>query len=291
MTDVNQDSVVAIAQKDFQDAVRSYLFLGLSVFFFTILVVPTVIIWYFAGEIPGTEATTENLIMRVHFFTALLIPLIGLVLGWKAIAGERANGSIKVMLSLPHSRTDVLVGKFLGRSAVLACSLAVGFLLAAGVVAALLGAFDVLDYLGLFVVSVVFGVVYTSLAVSISSLTDSTSIAGAIVFGVFVWFYLLWDTVTMAISLLVMFGHLPEREWIAQLTLFYNNLNPGTAYANVLSLATAFGEPTEQELAILEAAFDGVPFYLEDWFALIVLLAWIAVPLVLAAYRFDRVDL
>ncbi len=291
MSNLDPDSVVAVARKDFQDAVRSYLFLGLSVFFFTILVVPAVLIWYFAGDLPGTEATTENLIMRVHFFTALLIPVIGLVLGWKSIAGERADGSIKVMLSMPHSRTDVLVGKFLGRSAVLTLSLLLGFMLAAGVVAALLGAFDVVDYIGLFAVSVVFGVVYTSLAVSISSLTESTSIAGAAVFGVFVWFYLLWDSLVVAVAMLVMFGYLPERESIAQLALFYDNLNPGSAYANVLSLVTAFGEPSEQELAALEAVFDGVPFYLEDWFALVVLLAWIVVPLALAAYRFERIDL
>ncbi|RQG95158.1 ABC transporter permease [Natrarchaeobius chitinivorans] len=289
---INLESIRAIAKKDFQDSFRSWVFWGLSIFFFTLLVASTGIISYFEGDLIAAEgATTVVLIDQVRGLTQLVIPLIALILGWKSVAGERESGSIKILLSLPHSRTDVLIGKLIGRSAVLAVSLTVGFALAAVVVAALIGSFDVGDYLGLLVVSILYGVAYTSLAIAASSMTRSTTIAGAAIFGIFVLFYIIWDTIVTAIYLLMIFDYLPDNETMAQVVLFFQSLDPGTAYATVLSLATSVAEMDDQTVAALEAMFDTVPFYLTDWFALVVLLFWIVVPMAIAIIRFDRTDL
>ncbi|APW96888.1 ABC transporter [Halobiforma lacisalsi AJ5] len=303
---VSPDSVRAIAKKDFQDSIRSWLFLFLSAFFLSILVLPTVLLWYLGGDVPTAEATTQGLVGTVHNVTRLVIPVIALVLGWKAIAGERESGSLKVMLSLPHSRTDVLLGKFLGRSAVLSLSLFVGFFFAAFVVALAFGGFDLTDYVGLFVVSVLYGLAYTSIAIALSSLARSTTVAGALAFGVFVLFYVVWETMLVAVDTLVQLDYLPGVEYTVtgpggesialerphDVAFLFHSFDPGVAYRNVLSFVTSIAEQNPQVVRSMENAFGGsVPFYLQDWFAVVVLVFWIVVPLAVAIYRFRRVDL
>ncbi|MFC4540591.1 ABC transporter permease [Halosolutus amylolyticus] len=303
---IDPDSIRAIAKKDFQDAVRSWLFMGLSMFFFMILVIPTAILWYTGADLAQAGATTEGLISLTHSVTRLVIPLIALVLGWKAIAGERESGSIKVLLSLPHSRKDVLLGKLIGRAGVLSVSLVTGFLLAAAIVAVLFGGFDVVDYVGLLLVSILYGVAYTSIAVAISSFARSTTVAGAFAFGVFVLFYIVWETVLGVANLLVRLDYLPGTEYTTtglggetvELTrphdvfFLFNSFDPGVAYRNVLTLATSVAERNPDAIRSVEEAFGGnVPFYMQDWFSLVVLLFWIVVPIAVALYRFDKVDL
>ena len=303
---IDPNSVRAVAKKDFQDSIRSWLFWGLSVFFFTLLVTVTGALAYFGEDIAAEGATTDMLVVFVSEITRLVIPLIALILGWKAIAGERETGSIKILLSLPHSRKDVLLGKLIGRSAVLSVSLVVGFTLAAVVVAAILGGFDVVDYVGLLGMSILYGIAYTSIAVALSSLTRSTTVAGAAMVGVFVTFYIVWNALETAFELLarreVLFfetttytvdiqGEEVPVERLPDWMLFVLNLDPGEAYARALSLATDTGA-IQFQVQIEEAMFDGsVPFSLQDWFAFSILLFWIVVPIAVALYRFDRVDL
>ncbi|EMA37862.1 ABC transporter permease [Halobiforma nitratireducens] len=303
---VSFQSVRAVAKKDFQDSIRSWLFLFLSVFFFSILVFPTVLLWYLGGDAPTAEATTAGLVGTVHEVTRLVIPVIALVLGWKAIAGERETGSLKVLLSLPHSRTDVLLGKFVGRSAVLSLSLFVGFFLAAFVVAILFGGFDLADYVGLFAVSVLYGLAYTSIAIGLSSLTRSTTIAGALAFGVFVLFYVVWETMLVAVDTLVQLDYLPGVEYTVtgpggdqialerphDIAFLFHSFDPGVAYRSVLSFVTSVAEQDPGVVQSMEEAFGGsVPLFLQDWFAIVVLLFWIVVPLAVAIYWFQWVDL
>jgi len=303
---INLESVRAVAKKDFQDAVRSWLFWGLSAFFFLILVAVTGGLAYFGEDIAAQGATTDMLVVFVSRITQLVVPLIALVLGWKSIAGECESGSIKILLSLPHSRKDVLVGKLLGRSAVLSVSLTVGFVLAAVVVAALLGGFDFVDYVGLLVMSIVFGVAYVSIAVSLSSLTRSTTLAGAAMFGVFVLFYVVWNALLGVFRLLaqreVLFfdtvsyttelrGQEVEATRLQDWVYFVLNLDPGQAYTNGLTLLTDV-DALENQSQISAQMFGGeLPFFLQDWFSFLILLFWIVVPMAVAFYRFDRVDL
>lgn len=305
---ITLESVRAIAKKDFQDSVRSWMFWGLSLFFFFLLVSVTGVISYFGEDIAAEGVTTEVLVLYVSQITRLVIPLIALLLGWKAIAGERETGSIKILLSLPHSRKDVLLGKLIGRSAVLSLSLVVGFVLAAAIVAVLLGGFDVVDYGSLLLMAIVYGIAYTSIAVSLSSITRSTTVAGAAMFGVFLTFYLVWNLIQEAFRMLMSrgtidgvtyTGEVPGPDGMTEQTmerlpdwvLFIDMIDPGNAFQNVITMLSSAGGD-ELGTAYPSTWFaDGVPFYLENWFSIIILLAWIVVPTAIALYRFDRVDL
>ena len=303
---INPESVRAVAKKDFQDAVRSWLFWGLSVFFFVMLVGITGSLAYFGEDLAAQGATTDMLVTYTSSITRIVIPLIALVLGWKSIAGERETGSIKILLSLPHSRKDVLLGKLIGRSAVLSLSLTVGFVLAAAVVAVLLGGFDVVDYVGLLAMSIIYGVAYTSIAVALSSVTRSTTLAGAAMFSVFLLFYVIWNGLTNVYRLLadrdILFfetetytatirGQEVTLERFPDWFYLVLNLDPGEAYGRVLTLVTD-AESIQLQAELNEQMFGGeLPIFLEDWFSFLILLAWIVVPIAVALWRFNRVDL
>lgn len=311
MSSINPESIRAVAKKDVQDSIRSWMFIGLSVFFFTLLVGVTLFLAWAEPDITGIEgAGTEILVGFVSEITRLVIPLIALLLGWKSIAGERETGSMKVLLSMPHSRSDVLLGKWLGRSIVLSFSLVVGFVLAAVVVAATFGQFDVLEYGGLLGMSIVYGLAYISIAVALSSIARSTTVAGAAMVGVFVLFYVIWNSLTVFYQLLAQRG-VPFFEMVeysftvtmdgeefvqsgqrpANWMMFVMNLDPGEAYARALSLV-ADTQFLQVEAAVEDIMFEGdIPFYLQDWFVFIILLAWIVVPMGIALYRFDQIDL
>ncbi|MDS0476365.1 ABC transporter permease [Natrinema sp. 1APR25-10V2] len=298
---INLESVRAVAKKDFQDAVRSWLFWGLSIFFFLLLAAISAIL-VFADF---NDFTTLDFIRRFSQVTKLVVPLIALVLGWKSIAGERETGSIKVLLSLPHSRKDVLLGKLFGRSTVLSLSLLIGSLIGIIALAFAVTEFSFPDYIAFLLVTILYGLAYVSIAVSLSSLTRSTTIAGAAMFGVFVLFYIVWNAIRTALSILMAMGHIEgvtytgtnfagrEQEMIRlpDWALFIDMIDPGTAYQNTITL---FSDVSNGAIGTTypEGAFvDGIPFYLQDWFSLVILLFWIVVPMVVALFLFDRGDI
>ncbi|GAB3041701.1 ABC transporter permease [Natronobiforma cellulositropha] len=290
MSGVEFSSVRAIAIKDFRDAVRSWTFWGLSALFFLVIALVVGVLAYFGQDIAAEGATTEVLVMYLSGITRPAIPLIALLLGWKAIAGERESGSIKIMLSLPHSRTDAILGKVIGRSAVLSLSLIIGFALAAVIVAVVLGGFDVAEYGGLLLVSIIYAVAYTSIAVAVSSTVRSTTAAAAILFSIFLLFYLLWDLALIAGFTLISLGYLPDSEYTYQLLLFLYYLDPGMSYTNILSLVTS---AVDIDIAVLafEGQLERTPFFLRDWFSLVILLCWVVVPTAIGIARFNRTDL
>ena len=301
MNAIEPDSVLTIAIKDFQDAVRSWLFWGLSALFFLLMIVSAAALAYFLDD----PLTTQEFTFMLSSVTKLVIPLIALLVGWKAIAGEWESGSIKVLLSLPHSRMDAVLGKLLGRTAVLSISLAVGFVLASIGVVFAVESFSVVEYVGFLGMTVLYGLAYVSIAVALSSMTRSTTIAAGLVLSVFVLFYVVWNLFQVALQVLMTQGYIEgveisfedggqTIERLPDWALFIDTLDPGNAYQNALTvvssgssdeIGTTFGLPREIMFP------DGMPFYLQDWFSFVILLAWILVPLAIALVRFDRTEL
>lgn len=50
---------------------------------------------------------------------AMALPVFGILLGYKSIVHERTNGSLFLTLAFPNSRKDLVIGTFVGRTAVL----------------------------------------------------------------------------------------------------------------------------------------------------------------------------
>lgn len=281
-------SWVAVARKDFQDAVRSKVLWLLSALFVVfaagVAYVYTLVLGGAGGEV-GQELSSVALIEFMTAPVATLVPITALIVGYKAVAGEVESGTLKLLLSLPHTRKDVVFGKLVGRTGVLAVPIVVGFAVAAIVVLALYSSFDTVDYLLFLALTVLFGATFVSIAVGISAATKSTAKAAASVFGVFILFEFLWSVIPMGIHYLVEGAFFPAGRppnWY----LFVQQLSPSNAFsASVLS----FLPNTQRQLAAILGG--DVPFYLTDWFALVILAFWLVVPVALGYLAFERKDL
>jgi len=193
-------SLVAIAEKDFQEAVRSRGMLIL-VALFSLLV--SVFAYVVRPTGRGEQFATEALLSFAvgPFLVTTLVPLVGVVVGYNAVSGERESGSLKLLLSLPHSRADVVFGKVIGRGAALALAVLTGFLLPGLVLFALaqtgaLATFNVGAFLGYTVFAAILGVVFVAIAVgcSAAATTQRRALIGAV--AIYVLFVLLWGAVT-----------------------------------------------------------------------------------------------
>lgn len=120
-----------IAAKEFQDRLRNRWVLVIGVVFAAF----ALLIAYFGGAqqgavgFKGIELTIASLTSLVIY----LLPLIALILGFDAIVGEKERGSLDLLLSMPITRLELLLGKYLGLAGALAVATLGGFGLAGGV--------------------------------------------------------------------------------------------------------------------------------------------------------------
>lgn len=283
-------SAIAVAKKDFQDAVRSRGLIVLTVIFVIFTVGGAFVSTQIAGLLGGETETTFDLIIALQSPASFLVPIIALLIGYGAVAGERESGSLKFLLGLPHTRRDVVLGKVLGRTAVVAVSILIGF--AAGFVAIFVftGAVSPVEYLVFTLLTMLFGFVYVCIGVGISAMTRSTTRAAIGAFGLLGLFWLLWGFISQ-FALYLSTGSIisePFPDWYVA----FASIPPGPAYGS--AIGAALGEPELATGGSFEAQglVDGsLPLIAEPWFGFVLLALWTTVPLLIGLFRFDRVDL
>jgi ABC-2 type transport system permease protein len=281
-------TVGVVARKDFNDAVRSRSFIALSVLYFVL----AGLVVYAYAEIPeafvgeGGEPTAFGLAVFLAGVTSLFVALTAIVIANKALAGERELGSMKLLMALPHTRRDVVLGKLVGRTAVLVVPLAIAFSLAGVYGALVISDFALLDYAVFIGVTALFTLAYVSIVVGISASTGSAGRASALAVGFFLLFDLLWDAVGVGIVYVVNGLSFPATmpDWM----YLVNNLSPSTAYSSAL-FALVPGAETDTGLGATAAEIDA--FYGTVWLGVFVLLFWIVVPTALGYWRFNKADL
>ena len=282
-------SAIAVAKKDFADAARSRKLMVLTAVF-ALFTLGGAFLASWAGDLfaemegEGAE-TTMDLVFALQTPAGYLVPIIALVIGYAAIAGERESGSLKFLLGLPHTRRDVVIGKILGRSAVVAVSILVGFLVGLTGLFVFVGSVLIVDYLLFTVVTILFGFVYVCIAVGLSSMTRSTTRAAAGAFGLIVFFWFLWSFISMGILYLVEGSLWMEEhpDWYVSLL----SLSPDAAYGS--AIAAVFGEG--QFTMATAYGVENPPLLAEPWFGFVVLAAWALVPLGIGLWQFGRADL
>lgn len=282
-------SAITVAKKDFADAARSRKLMALTAIF-ALFTLGGAFLASWAGDLfaemegEGAE-TTLDLVFALQTPAGYLVPIIGLVIGYAAIAGERESGSLKFLLGLPHTRRDVVLGKILGRSAVVAVSILVGFLVGLIGLFVFVGSVSIVDYLLFTVVTILFGFVYVCIAVGLSSMTGSTTKAGAGAFGLIMFFWFLWSFIAMG-ALYLVEGEL----WMEQHPDWYVSLlslSPDAAYGS--AIAAVFGEGQFTMASVY--GIEDPPLLAEPWFGFVVLAVWALVPLGIGLWQFGRVDL
>jgi Cu-processing system permease protein len=187
------------AGREFKDALASKWFV-LYTLAFTVLAVGVSFLSLsgvgshgFAG-FGRTAAGLLNLIM-------LVVPLMALTAGAGSIAGERERGTLLYLLAQPISRTQVLIGKYLGLATALVCSLCIGFGVSAAVLAWRTGGVGVGAYLMLIVFTAMLALAMLSVGMLISVVSRRTAVATGLALFAWLAFVFVSDLGLMASSI------------------------------------------------------------------------------------------
>ena len=293
----------AVARKDFQDSIRSWWLWGLSALFVVFYTVPA---YFFYREIgrtvveQGEEIASTAFIDVMASINAFFIPIIAIVIAYAAIAGERDSGTLKLLLSLPHSRRDVVLGKVIGRSAVIVIPAILGLGASAIVFVLTPVTFEAGEYAAFTLLSAVLGVIFVAIAVGISAAARTSRRAMIGTVGVYVLFTLFWGRFASGIARLANEYTSASTETVVQLQLFVLLINPSEAYQSLsaalwtdetlFARASAFGGGGFQS-QLYAQVLEPLPAYFSNPAVVVLFLVWLVVPPVLGYLAFREDDL
>ena len=219
------------------------------------------------------------MVVSLASLTIFIVPLIALLLSFDAIVGEQERGTLMLLLSYPVARWQVVVGKALGQMSILGIATLIGYGAAAG---ALWLQVDIgpeawAAYAAMVLTSIMLGAAFVSIGVLASTVVRERATAAGLAVGVWLFFVLIYDTAVLGI-LVADQGRIVSERVLNVLLL----LNPADVYRlfNVTasdSVSVYSGMAGPGNAAALPAATF-----------LTVLAAWVAAPLLLAVFAFQR---
>lgn len=284
---ISLPAIRAVVKKEYLDSVRNKWILGVTFIFLLLALITS----YFGAASSGGNVGIQGFkstALLMGTTTILLIPIIALMLSFAAIAGEREQGSLALLLSLPLTRLELLLGKFLGLTLTLATTIVVGYGAAGVVVAAVAGTAYADAYLAMLGAAILLGTAFIALALFFSSLVQKRSSALGI--GVFLWMFFAFLYTLILIGVYRATGgefpdpsrgrfsiDFPDWYWGAQM------FNPSQAFQ--LFLGQVFGETSAGGLAV-----SGVPGFVTTGSVVASLALWTLIPLLLAYLSLRRRD-
>ena len=266
------NAVLAVAAKEFRDRLRNRWVLAVAVVFAAF----SFAITYFGGAGEGRigpssiELTIASLVSLVIY----LIPLIALLLGFDSIVGERERGSLDLLLALPITRLELLLGKYLGLAAALALATLAGLAGVAVLLAQRFGAAGLFHYGGFMASSVLLGLAFLSLAMLLSTLARDRARASGMAIALWFAFVLVFDL--LLLGLLVLGGGGFGGDVFPYLLL----ANP----ADVFRILNVFSLDDLRSLYGLSSIVP--PALASPWLMGGAMLGWIVAPLAVARWRF-----
>jgi Cu-processing system permease protein len=261
-----------VAAKELRERIRNYWVLAVALVFaaFALLIAYFGAAQQGAVGFRGIEVTIASLTSLVIY----LVPVIVLILGYDAVAGERERGSLDLLLSLPLTRFELLLGKFLGLAAALAVSTLAGFGLAGAVIAYQADITALYHYARFVLSALLMGMAFLSMAVMVSVLAADRARASGAAIALWFFFVLVFDLALL--GALVLTGGQVGGEVLPYLLL----ANP----ADVFRIFNVFGMEEVKSLYGLATVMP--PALADPWVLVAAMLAWIVAPLAVAAWRF-----
>lgn len=176
-------STLALARREFRDALSSRWFVLFTIAFAVLAVAVSFMSLAGLGThgLSGFSRTAAGLLNLVM----LIVPLMALIAGAGAIAGERERGTLLYLLAQPVSRLEVILGKYLGLACALTCSLCLGFGVSAGVVAWRAGGVGAAAFAMLIGATCLLGLAALSVGILLSVVSRRSAVATGL--GLFTW--------------------------------------------------------------------------------------------------------
>ncbi|HLO78817.1 MAG TPA: ABC transporter permease subunit [Magnetospirillum sp.] len=267
--------VIILTTKEFRDGLRNRWLAAT-----TLILLGLALGLAFLGSAPVGHVGASPLavtVVSLASLTVFLLPLMALMLAFDAVVGEAERGTLLLLLSYPVRRWQIVVGKFLGHTALLAVATIVGYG-AAGVAIAIKGGVEQWpSFVVLVASSVALGAVFLALGYLASTCVRERATAAGLAVGLWLLLVLLYD--------LVLLGVLAATQGqgaVGALFPWVLLVNPADVF-RLLNL-TGFGEVRQ---------FSGLAGLAGDQLvrpaALVAaLVAWVAVPLAVAILAFRR---
>lgn len=265
-----------------------------------------VVCWGFRPTYAGWDAVGRNItIGYIQIGVELFLPIGALLLSYQSLVGERTTGSIKLLLGLPLTRSQVLFGKTTGRFVGVGTAMVAATLVLAGIGLVEHGTFGLGPLLGTLIATLLLAGAMVAVGVFVSTVTRRTVTAATGVFA-YVFVTLFWSQIVTTVYTAVTGVPVDPYDAPASGPLFLAlRLTPDGAYNVVTNWLLGVGNSTAlfhvvyTKLApgvavnafVVEAAFDGgSPWYLHPALCLVVLLVWAVTPVALARRVFTSGD-
>lgn len=273
---MSMSTVLLIARLEFQAALRNWWLL-LYAGIFTVLTAGVSYLSSSAlsgledGQFGRTAAALTNVVL-------LVIPLFGLVAGAIGIASDRERGMLAYFLAQPISAAELFWGKYLGTATGLLIGLLAGFAVAA-LALARGGGLNALDLAWLVGLSAMLMLAAYSVGTLISTLSKRSAMALGV--AVFVWVTLLF------LGDLGLMATVVATKLDLRIVIGVALLNPAEAFKiasidQVGSSLDALGPAGNYLVTNLGRGLRPLLLGL--------LFAWIAIPALIAVFRFQRED-
>jgi len=248
----------------------------------TLLMAALALTLAFLGSAPtgnvgvGALAVT---VVSLSSLTIFLLPLIALLLSYDAVVGEVERGTLILLLSYPVGRQQVVLGKVLGHTAILAFATVLGYG-AAGLALAAGGGADAASwhaFLAMIGSSVLLGAAFTALGTLISVVARDRGTAAGLAVGAWLVLVLLYDMGLLG-ALVADHGRFLSVPVVNALLL----VNPTDVY-RLFNLSGFSDVSRFAGMAGLTGQLQMSPAML-----LAALAAWVVVPLLAATLLFQR---
>ena len=117
--------IFTVASKEFHDGLRNRWLVSITIIFALLSIGLT----YFGAAAAGTIGITSlsTTIASLASLAVFLIPLIALLLSYDSFVGEQESGTLLLLLTYPLSKTQLLLGKFIGQGGIIALAIFLGF--------------------------------------------------------------------------------------------------------------------------------------------------------------------
>lgn len=248
------------------------------------------------GTLPPVRESLGALtpVAAFQFPLAFLIPVGGVALGYRAIAGEREEKTARLLCAMPHSRSEIILSKLLGRSAVLT-AIFTALILLAGVAVIPRDPSILLPAVALSVLSAVYLLQNVAVGIAASVLFGTPKRAGAAVFIYLITALYIWPAVivpTIANKINSVQTILPAEHTHSLLYRF----SPMYAYRAVTNAVFGVGNSGSPYFAAVLQSRSGyqtnalvvsdAPVYLTSDAGLLFILCWLLIPTGIAISRF-----
>ncbi|CAM3683602.1 ABC transporter permease [Roseateles saccharophilus] len=273
---IHLQMIGALAGKEFRDRLRNRWAL-VAALLFTVF---SMAIAYFGGAQQGqvglrsVEVTVTSLVSLAIY----LVPLMALLLGYDAIVGERERGSLDLLLALPITRLELLLGKYLGLAAALLAASFAGFSIVGVLVYRAFAWAGLFHYLGFMLSSALLGLAFLSLAMLLSVVARERARASGVAMVLWFGFVLVFDLLLLGL-LVASSGQLGA--WLSGDVLGYVLLLNPTDVFRILNMFSM------EDMRGLYGLASVVPDALmRPGVLTAAMLGWIVAPLLLAAWKF-----